>query len=276
MCGRQDRNNCDMGSSTSGVQCESRGSAFLRFRHWFVQTLTVRSRLPDFKPIWHQDRKRPEQCPVCGHRGDFPLLLDIASVVRPHPQITFAACPTCRTIIQLEFKQPRYESNHGLSISRDVYLKFYVEQGAGLETLVTPAFIARDSNASRYLEIGCGLGFGLDFAGRTFGWQVRGIDPSWMARQGRRLLGVKIESRYLTATEGAVETSDAIAAIEVLEHIEKPYEFLAGLTRQSQPDRPSNHHNSECRIHRIWPRDPWIARCVITGLPRRPIYAEKS
>ncbi len=179
-----------------------------------------------YSPIWHQKLKRPEHCPVCHHQGDIPLFLDITSCVSPHPQITFAICPECRTIFQLGFSPPQHESDKILLGDLRTHLKFYVEQGAGLESLVLPVFVARDRGASRYLEVGCGFGFSLDFARCAFGWAIRGIDPSILALEGRKVLGVDIESRFLTASDEGKSVYDAIAAVEVLEHIEEPYEFL--------------------------------------------------
>src|SRR5437660_1592143 len=81
----------------------------------------------------------------------------------------------------------------------------------------------------RYLAVGGGFGVGLDFAQRAFGWEAHGIDPSPLAREGRRLLGIDIESRYLSAAGSGTGSYDAIAALEVLEHVDKPYEFLSTL-----------------------------------------------
>jgi SAM-dependent methyltransferase len=179
-------------------------------------------------PIWHQGATRPGKCPVCSHLGDISLFLSINSAVPPHLEISFANCPICRSVFQLDFAAPPYESIHALP----TFLKFYVEQGAGLDVLVMPAFIARDRTAGRYLEIGCGFGFGLDFAHRAFGWHVRGIDPSPIAQEGRKLLTLNIESRYLSASDAGKSIYDAIGAVEVLEHIQEPYEFLDLLRSQ--------------------------------------------
>src|SRR4051812_18001418 len=179
-------------------------------------------------PIWHQGITQPGQCPICAHQGDIPILLSIDSTASADTQITFATCPTCGTLFQLAFEAPPYESNDVLPVA----LKFYVEQGAGLDTLVMPAFIARERAAGRYLEIGCGFGFGLDFARCAFGWDVRGIDPSPIAQEGRRLLQVNIENRYLSASDAGKGSYNAIGALEVLEHIPQPYEFLKILRAQ--------------------------------------------
>jgi SAM-dependent methyltransferase len=193
--------------------------------------VTVNERTSLHIPIWHQGITRPGQCPICAHQGEIPLLLSVKSTALADTQVTFASCPACGTLFQLGFEAPRYESNHVLPIA----LKFYVEQGAGLDTLVMPSFIAREHAAGRYLEIGCGFGFGLDFARCAFGWDVRGIDPSPIAQEGRRLLQVNIDSRYLEASDGGNGNYDAIGAVEVLEHIPQPHEFLKILRSQLNP-----------------------------------------
>ena len=182
------------------------------------------------QPIWHRSKTGQARCPVCEHEGEFPLLLDIDSLIPPNPQISFATCPACKTLFQLDFKSPDYalQSSVGTVTKPSIVTKFYVEQGAGLETLVMPAFIASSRPGRRYLEIGCGFGFGLDFAHRALGFEVRGVDPSPIAQEGAKLLGVDIASRYLTREDAARSgPSDAIAAVEVIEHIESPYDFLA-------------------------------------------------
>lgn len=175
---------------------------------------------------WHRELKRPATCPVCGHHGDTRLLLELDSLAEPAKRVTFAKCPDCRTVFQLDFSAPQYESHKALPSA----LKFYLEQGAGLETLVLPACIASSRPVRNYLEVGCGFGFGLDFARHSFGWQIRGIDPSPMADEGRRLLRLPIEHNYLTRyqAEGGV-SYDAIAAIEVLEHVDSVNDFLSTL-----------------------------------------------
>ena len=55
---------------------------------------------------------------------------------------------------------------------------FYVQQGAGIWLITRPLAQLRNAPASScYMEVGCGFGFGLDYAIRTKGWDGRGIDP---------------------------------------------------------------------------------------------------
>jgi SAM-dependent methyltransferase len=183
-------------------------------------------------PIWHHDQSRRINCPVCGFDGEAALLLDIDSLVPPHPRLSYATCPQCKGIIQLDFDPPSYASDGVLPEA----LKFYIEQGAALDILVLPAFIARTRNIQSYLEVGCGFGFGLDFAQKTFGWKVCGIDPSSIAAEGRRLLKVPIESRYLDYGDSlGGKTYSTIAVLEVLEHMQRPLDLLRLLKSHLTP-----------------------------------------
>ena len=186
------------------------------------------SRLSNLNLTWHRDLKRRANCPVCEHTGDTRLLFETDSVSDPSQRVTFAKCPNCRTVFQLGFSTPEYESHNAPHAAST---KFYVEQGAGFETLFLPAFIAKSRPVRNYLEVGCGFGFGLDFARHSFNWHVRGIDPSPIADEGRRILRLPIEHSYLTPREAEGGASyDAIAAIEVLEHVESAKEFLSTLS----------------------------------------------
>jgi SAM-dependent methyltransferase len=160
-----------------------------------------------------------------------PLFLDIASIVPPHDLVSYIVCPACKTLFQTDFTTPNYSTTIPEAV------KFYVEQGAGLETLVLPAFIAGNRNKRRYMEIGCGFGFGLDFAKRVFDLQIQGIDPSEFAKEGGRLLEIPIDTEdFGPEVVRRHGEQDAIAAMEVLEHFSEPIKFLATARRNLAPD----------------------------------------
>jgi len=107
---------------------------------------------------------------------------------------------------------------------------FYLQQGAGISLITT--LLARTGRpaGSRLLDVGCGFGFGLDFAIRTMGWQAQGIDPARIAGLGREMLGVPIESRYLGDDEPELKSAcEVVMASEVIEHVASPIGFARTL-----------------------------------------------
>mgnify|MGYP001773304024 CR=1 FL=1 len=106
-------------------------------------------------------------------------------------------------------------------------VKFYIEQGAAPDTMVEPLFWVERCGIKRYAEVGCGFGFGLDFAREVMGWEVRGFDPSPLACTGRRFLDLPITTDYLgPATWQGEAPFDMLLASEVIEHVADPHRFL--------------------------------------------------
>jgi SAM-dependent methyltransferase len=115
-------------------------------------------------------------------------------------------------------------------------LAFYLQQGANMGGMaVRLAGLGRPAG-SRYLEIGCGFGLGLDIARRSLGWDVTGLDPSPFAAAGRALLGLPIAPRYLRPDDPLAESFDIVHASEVLEHVADPLAMLQTLHRALRAD----------------------------------------
>ncbi|MEO0543706.1 MAG: class I SAM-dependent methyltransferase [Pseudomonadota bacterium] len=113
------------------------------------------------------------------------------------------------------------------SVTFEQSLKFYVEQGAGVDFLARPSTIAHAFGAKKLLEIGPGYGFGIDFAEKALGMNAVGIDPSMIANVGSKQLGIEIISEYLKAESAAkYGLQDAIFAMEVIEHFANARPFL--------------------------------------------------
>ena len=77
------------------------------------------------------------------------------------------------------------------------FLQLYVEQGASLDLMSQPLFYLPTSSVRRYLEIGCGFGFSVDFAGHGLGWSATGLEPSRIGQAGRAALGFTLQTEYL-------------------------------------------------------------------------------
>lgn len=190
--------------------------------------LTVRDTLD-----WTVSGSIDTPCPACGNTDAKRVFLESTSLLPPYGRLTYVDCPACHTKIVPNYGSPDYSEAELTNFP----LRFYVEQGAGIDLLARPAFaIARRGEIRRYLEIGCGFGFGVDAAQRIFGWDAGGIDPSPFAVRGAKDLGIRIDSMHLgPGTEKQVGTFDAIVAMEVIEHISDPVPFLETLKAHLSP-----------------------------------------
>jgi SAM-dependent methyltransferase len=104
---------------------------------------------------------------------------------------------------------------------------FYLQQGAGISLITRPLAQVHAPTGSVYAEVGCGFGFGLDYARHAKNWTGQGIDPGGIAALGQDMLGVSIDRRYLGDTEPALSrTCDVIMASETIEHVPSPIGFV--------------------------------------------------
>lgn len=158
----------------------------------------------------------------------------VASPYSTHRRYRLYDCTFCGTAHFPDVSAPVYE-HRPPSEDEEKYTapkKFYVEQGAGFESMIAPFFWARSPSIKTLLEVGCGYGFSLDFAGRALGWKALGIDPSHIARHGAQELGLPIMDGYLGAdTELENMPFDLVFSSEVIEHIADPDPFVSVLAR---------------------------------------------
>ena len=113
---------------------------------------------------------------------------------------------------------------------------FYLQQGAGLSLITRPLAQVHAPAGSTYVEVGCGFGFGLDYANHAKKWNGKGIDPAGISRLGQDMLGVSIDRRYLGETEPDLAGScDVIMASETIEHVLSPLGFVRVLRGMLRP-----------------------------------------
>ena len=176
---------------------------------------------------WITGRAVTLTCPVCGAAGPKPAHLSVESAVHNWARLTLVQCPDCRSAFYDDLTPARYQDYHSSGP-----LNFHVEQGAGVDVMLAPLFRFRPERVRRYLEVGCGFGYSLDFARFAFGWQVRGIDPSSVAAAGREALKLDIVPAYLTLdTDFGGTTFDLILCSELIEHVPSPHELLTVVRR---------------------------------------------
>jgi 2-polyprenyl-3-methyl-5-hydroxy-6-metoxy-1,4-benzoquinol methylase len=187
--------------------------------------------------IWPDTEQPPYErpCPNCGASGAKPHLLDVAWTapkLQGGDRKPVFACPACTARFYPPLDVPNY---HDPDVMDWGWHQFHIQQGAGLVPITeTIGRIARPAG-TRFLEIGCGYGFGLDFAIHALGWQGLGIDPSPMARLGATDLGITINDGYFPQADPEPALWDVIAATEVIEHVETPADLLAAIRARLNP-----------------------------------------
>lgn len=174
-------------------------------------------------------------CPNCRSRARKPVKLTVNFVTPDHPMrhSRVLGCPDCTCLFYEDQNPPDYTEESMLGRGRTT---FYLQQGAGVSLITRPLARIDRPAGSRYLEVGCGFGFGLDYAIRTKGWIGTGIDPAGLSAVGRDLLDVPIELRYLGDDEPAFTgTCDVVMASETIEHVPSPIAFVRTLKKALKP-----------------------------------------
>lgn len=185
------------------------------------------------QPDWSPRPARKLQCPTCGTVGSKPFVLSIRSGWINSEALDLYACPSCESKFFPDLEPPEYENFQ----DAEAYLKFYLEVGAGVDQLIRHLFAVPLDPKTRYLEIGCGFGFSVDFAQRALGFASLGVDPSPFAAAGASLLGVPIVPEYLVSGAGfGVEKFHLAVASEVIEHIFEARSFVGSIKEHLTDD----------------------------------------
>jgi 2-polyprenyl-3-methyl-5-hydroxy-6-metoxy-1,4-benzoquinol methylase len=188
--------------------------------------------------VWAGAHDMPERllcCPNCGSMAPKPPLLTVRYTPPEEAQrfVRVLRCPDCTVGFYERQLQPDYADGE---LFRRGRVPFYLQQGAGIDLITSPLARVGKPSGSRFLDVGCGFGFGLDFATRELGWQADGIDPAHIAALGRDTLGVHIDLRYLSDDEPALaQVYDVAMASETLEHVPSPASFVRSMRSVLRP-----------------------------------------
>ncbi|VAV92151.1 hypothetical protein MNBD_ALPHA06-1943, partial [hydrothermal vent metagenome] len=176
---------------------------------------------------WRKTGARVLTCPACQQSNAMTSRLDTASPVHKFHRFALFECPACGTGHFPELRPPAYEDKGG----KEGPLKFYIEQGAGLLSMIQPLMALPQYPNGSILEVGCGYGFCLHFSREALQWNSTGFDPSSLARAGAKDLGIPIRSVYLNAeTARNNGPFDIVYSSEVIEHVVDPDQFLGPIT----------------------------------------------
>jgi SAM-dependent methyltransferase len=188
-----------------------------------------------FEPwlAWRRDVFRTLTCPACETTGVMEKQLDASPPFMPKERVSLFACGACGSLHYPDCEPFEYHGQRDADLGR----KFYVEIGAGLDAMVAPLHWVPAEAGTRYLEVGGGYGFALDYAVRGLGWRGIGMDPSDNARAGAKDLGIEVRHELLTAEAPPPDGPfDRILASEVIEHVPDPDPFLAAIAAALAPD----------------------------------------
>ena len=177
-------------------------------------------------------QKADRPCPVCGAAEAKHVLLTVDAARLGQPRLQLFNCAACGTAFYDDLTPPAYEYGH----SGTGLLAYYVELGAGLDSMVGPLYRIDPARTKTYLEVGCGFGFSLDFARFAFGWTVKGLDPSPLAVAGRAELGLDIDAAYLAEDTDFGTRFDLVLCSEVIEHLPAPAGLLRLVARTVSED----------------------------------------
>lgn len=186
---------------------------------------------------WREGPAWRGECPNCGGTAPSPRLVLVSwtgtKTMAPMRRAIYA-CPICDVRFYEPMKLPDYHHEETRVIG---WPQFYVQQNAGIWPVTAPIARIAKPRGARFLEIGGGYGFGLDFAIHAREWTGLGIDPSPLAERGRTELGLPVKVGYFPeADDSGALLWDAIVATEVIEHMDRPGSLLRDMNDRLAPD----------------------------------------
>ena len=108
---------------------------------------------------WLSGEEVEQRCPLCGVGGDKPVRLEVASPFPGRGRLRLLDCRACTSLFfDDQSLPPEYYEDSSAAV------KFYIEQGAGIDHMVWPLSRVPAGRVSTLAEIGCGFGFALDYA----------------------------------------------------------------------------------------------------------------
>jgi hypothetical protein len=122
-------------------------------------------------PEQNSNRDIESECPNCGSDvpKPFHLSIDFATLPGVRRETSVLRCPDCTSLFYATRIPPDYAEEAMLTSGR---VPFYLQQGAGLSLITRPLARVRAPPGASYIEVGCGFGFGLDYARHAKLWSA--------------------------------------------------------------------------------------------------------
>ena len=163
-------------------------------------------------------KARKSRCPVCGRSAS-----RIALSIRDEQSRKLMLSCSCGSLFYPESHALDYELAEG----RDSFF-MRIDQAESISASSRPLFFCPSLANYAVVDIGCGIGLTSDFV-RFTGRECEAFDPSSAARMSTEILGIQIHQQIATSESVTVGHPRLVFASEVIEHVDRPGEFLAGL-----------------------------------------------
>lgn len=169
------------------------------------------------------------QCLACGSYNGYYYIS--ARHFAYHERVaSYSKCSKCSSLNLVGAYEDGYKTTLVDAKKRKIYLKYYLEIGAGIEQMVEELSCIQVANGSIIADVGGGVGLASDFINRTFDTvssisfepNPYGNVPGLTAH----VIEKSLDSKWLDSNDMRF---DVIYSSEVIEHIEDPIDFLITL-----------------------------------------------
>ncbi|HEY2864033.1 MAG TPA: class I SAM-dependent methyltransferase [Casimicrobiaceae bacterium] len=168
-----------------------------------------------------------KHCPVCGRDSGHTPLLTVPSLTPSAIVLTLLRCGGCVSVF---YDPPDIRDFSDLGQDREDFWRIYAESFCGVWEMIWPILATGAPTGKTLLDVGCGMGFALDFWRSAKGGEAVGVEVSEYGAVGSELLEVTIHKEPLQeCTPLAGRRFDVVYASEVIEHVPDPTAFAAML-----------------------------------------------
>lgn len=170
------------------------------------------------------DKPEPQACALCNsinttHQLNVKYENDIF--------LSVYKCNKCNSRFYPEIFESRGVEYYSDNLEHKNFQKYYIQVGAGISFIIEIINRIPEKNIESFIDIGCSVGFSVDYVKNHLNKKAVGIEPSDYGRTGSRLFSTTIYNNLIQNEPNLFnKTFSVIFSSEVLEHVFDPHEFL--------------------------------------------------